>query len=147
MHVHRDPNRTDRADDTASAISGGVDFDGQFSEWTVINNLFYDVDHACLNKGGAGSGAGRFIFQPDSAGVLHHGVWRVRTGVEPYRGHQQRLGECATFRPGGIRNGGPGVLCIQRNVQEDPKLQRIECRFVGRAIGFHHHAHSRERRR
>ena len=62
MHVHRDPNRTDRADDTASAISGGVDFDGQFSEWTVINNLFYDVDHACLNKGGAGNGAGRFIF-------------------------------------------------------------------------------------
>jgi len=62
MHVHRDPTRSDDARDTASAISGGVDFAGQFSEWTVINNLFYDVDHAILNKGGAGAGAGRFIF-------------------------------------------------------------------------------------
>jgi len=61
MHVHRDPNRTDRGDDTGSAVSGGVDFDGQFSEWTIINNLFYDVDHVALNKGGVGSGAGRFI--------------------------------------------------------------------------------------
>src|SRR5205823_10640913 len=62
MHVHRDPNRTDDARDTASAISGGVDFANQFSEWTIINNLFYDVDHACLNKGGSSPGAGRFIF-------------------------------------------------------------------------------------
>ncbi|PYK99745.1 MAG: hypothetical protein DME19_07605, partial [Verrucomicrobia bacterium] len=62
MHVHRDPNRTDDARDTGSAISGGVDFANQFSEWTVINNLFYDVDHAILNKGGGSPGAGRFIF-------------------------------------------------------------------------------------
>jgi hypothetical protein len=58
LHAHRDPTRTDDARDTASAISGGVDFGGVYSEWTVINNLFYDVDHATLNKGG-----GRFIFQ------------------------------------------------------------------------------------
>lgn len=62
MHVHRDPNRTDDARDTGSAISGGVDFANQFSEWTIINNLFYDVDHAILNKGGSSAGAGRFIF-------------------------------------------------------------------------------------
>src|SRR5947207_10352911 len=58
LHAHRDPTRTNDARDTASAISGGVDFAGVYSEWTVINNLFYDVDHATLNKGG-----GRFIFQ------------------------------------------------------------------------------------
>ncbi len=57
MHAHRDPNRTDDPLDTSSAISGGVDVPTQYSEWTVINNFFYDVDHACLNKGG-----GRFIF-------------------------------------------------------------------------------------
>src|SRR5205085_4632968 len=45
MHVHRDPARTDNATDTASAISGGVDTVGQNSDWTIINNLFYDVDH------------------------------------------------------------------------------------------------------
>ncbi len=69
MHVHRDPNRTDRADDTGSAISGGVDFDGQFSEWTVINNLFYDVDHVFLNKGGTGTGGGRVVFMNNT--VVH----------------------------------------------------------------------------
>ncbi|MDB6031640.1 MAG: hypothetical protein JWM16_1978 [Verrucomicrobiales bacterium] len=57
MHAHRDPNRTDNPLDTASAISGGVDFAGQYSEWTIINNLFYDLDHAVLNKQG-----GRFVF-------------------------------------------------------------------------------------
>ncbi|MEY2409364.1 MAG: hypothetical protein QOF48_2034, partial [Verrucomicrobiota bacterium] len=57
MHAHRDTNRTDTALDTASAISGGLDFAGQYSEWTIINNLFYDVDHAVLNKQG-----GRFAF-------------------------------------------------------------------------------------
>jgi len=57
MHVHRDPNRTDDPLDTASAISGGVDVAGQYSEWTIINNLFYDVDHAVLVKQG-----NRFIF-------------------------------------------------------------------------------------
>src|SRR5436309_5713640 len=62
MHVHRDPSRTDDARDTAGAISGGVDFANQFSEWTIINNLFYDVDHAVLNKGGGSPGGGRFIF-------------------------------------------------------------------------------------
>ncbi len=62
MHVHRDPNRTDNPLDTASAISGGIDFAGQFPEWTIINNLFYDVDHAFLNKGGSSPGAGRVIF-------------------------------------------------------------------------------------
>jgi hypothetical protein len=62
LHAHRDPTRTDDPRDTASAISGGVDVANQFSEWTVINNLFYDVDHAILNKGGSGTGAGRFIF-------------------------------------------------------------------------------------
>src|SRR5439155_20542980 len=29
---------------------------------TIINNLFYDVDHAVLNKGGGSPGGGRFIF-------------------------------------------------------------------------------------
>jgi hypothetical protein len=65
MHAHRDPNRTDRADDTASAISGGVDNAGQNPEWTIINNLFYDVDHAFLNKGGTSGNTGtggRVIF-------------------------------------------------------------------------------------
>ena len=57
MHAHRDTNRTDNALDTASAISGGLDFAGQYSDWTIINNLFYDVDHAVLNKQG-----GRFTF-------------------------------------------------------------------------------------
>ena len=57
LHAHRDTNSTADPLDTSSAISGGVDFAGQYSEWTIINNLFYDVDHACLNKGG-----GRFIF-------------------------------------------------------------------------------------
>jgi len=49
-HVHRDPYRTDNALDTGSAISGGVDFANQNSDWTIINNLFYDVDHVFLNK-------------------------------------------------------------------------------------------------
>ena len=62
MHVHRDPNRTDDPRDTSSAISGGIDFANQFSEWTILNNLFYDVDHACLNKGGGSPGGGRFVF-------------------------------------------------------------------------------------
>src|SRR5439155_24421804 len=62
LHAHRDPSRTDDPRDTSSAISGGVDFANQFSEWTIINNLFYDVDHACLNKGGGSPGAGRFVF-------------------------------------------------------------------------------------
>ena len=57
MHAHRDPTRTDNPLDTASAISGGTDVVGEYSEWTIINNLFYDVDHAVLNKQG-----GRFIF-------------------------------------------------------------------------------------
>ncbi|HXT41885.1 MAG TPA: lamin tail domain-containing protein [Candidatus Angelobacter sp.] len=62
MHVHRDPTRTDDARDTASAISGGVDFVGQNSDWTIINNIFYDVDHVFLNKGNStttGNGGGR----------------------------------------------------------------------------------------
>src|SRR5204862_682077 len=62
IHVHRDPNHNVDARYTGSAISGGVDFANQFSEWTIINNLFYDVDHAILNKGGGSPGAGRFIF-------------------------------------------------------------------------------------
>src|SRR6185436_17508619 len=62
MHVHRDPNRTDNPLDTSSAISAGVDVAGQLPEWTIINNLFYDVDHAVLNKGGSNPGACRFIF-------------------------------------------------------------------------------------
>ncbi|MDB6156121.1 MAG: hypothetical protein JWL90_4574 [Chthoniobacteraceae bacterium] len=66
MHVHRDPNRTDDARDTGSAISGGVDFANQLPDWTVINNLFYDVDHVFLNKGktttAPGDGGGRVAF-------------------------------------------------------------------------------------
>ena len=63
LHAHRDPTRTDDFRDTASAISGGVDVAGRFSEWTILNNLFYDVDHVLLNKGASGiPGAGRFIF-------------------------------------------------------------------------------------
>ena len=57
MHVHRDTNRTDTALDTGSAISGGVDYTGVYSEWTILNNLFYDVDHVAMVKGG-----NRFIF-------------------------------------------------------------------------------------
>jgi hypothetical protein len=52
MHAHRDPNRVDDPLDTASAISGGVDVAGQYSEWTIFNNLFYNVDHAVLVKQG-----------------------------------------------------------------------------------------------
>ena len=63
LHAHRDPNSTAAALDTASAISGGTEVAGQFSEWTIINNLFYDVDHVLLNKGATNApGAGRFIF-------------------------------------------------------------------------------------
>ena len=65
MHAHRDPSRTDQAIDTASAISGGVDVLGQNSDWTIINNLFYDVDHVFLNKGNSTStpnGGGRVAF-------------------------------------------------------------------------------------
>ncbi len=65
MHVHRDPTRTDQAIDTGSAISGGVDVVGQNSDWTIINNLFYDVDHVFLNKGNStttGNGGGRVAF-------------------------------------------------------------------------------------
>src|SRR5204863_1854301 len=65
MHVHRDPARGDDARDTGSAISGGVDFVGQNSDWTIINNLFYDVDHVFLNKGNSTTtpnGGGRVAF-------------------------------------------------------------------------------------
>ena len=65
MHVHRDPARTDNALDTGSAISGGVDVVGQNSDWTIINNIFYDVDHVFLNKGNSTStpnGGGRVAF-------------------------------------------------------------------------------------
>jgi len=57
LHVHRDPTRTDDSRDTASAISGGVDFANQYSDWTLINNIFFDVDHVFLNKN-ANNGAG-----------------------------------------------------------------------------------------
>jgi len=65
MHVHRDPTRTDQAIDTASAISGGVDTVGENPDWTILNNLFYDVDHCFLNKGNStttGNGGGRVAF-------------------------------------------------------------------------------------
>lgn len=65
LHVHRDPTRTDQAIDTGSAISGGVDTVGQNPDWTIINNLFYDVDHVFLNKGNStttGNGGGRVAF-------------------------------------------------------------------------------------
>jgi uncharacterized repeat protein (TIGR01451 family) len=65
MHAHRDPTRTDNPLDTASAISGGVDVIGQNSDWTIINNLFYDVDHVVLNKGNStttGNAGGRVAF-------------------------------------------------------------------------------------
>jgi hypothetical protein len=58
LHVHRDPYRTDQAADTGSAISGGIDTSPQYSDWTILNNLFYDVDHVFLNKNEA-SGGGR----------------------------------------------------------------------------------------
>ncbi len=65
MHAHRDPTRTDNFLDTASAISGGVDTLGRNSDWTIINNLFYDVDHVVLNKGNStsiGNAGGRVAF-------------------------------------------------------------------------------------
>ncbi len=52
MHVHRDPSRTDDARDTGSAISGGTDFAGVYNEWTILNNIFYDVDHVFMTKQG-----------------------------------------------------------------------------------------------
>lgn len=55
MHVHQDTQRPN-ALDTASAISGGQDNAG-VSEWTIINNLFFDVDHVVLAKN-----KNRFIF-------------------------------------------------------------------------------------
>jgi len=58
LHVHRDPYRNDTATDTASAISGGVDFANQYSDWTLVNNIFFDVDHVFLNKS-QNSGGGR----------------------------------------------------------------------------------------
>ena len=58
LHVHRDPYRNDDSRDTGSAISGGVDFAGQYSDWTILNNVFYDVDHVFLNKSQS-SGGGR----------------------------------------------------------------------------------------
>ncbi len=65
MHAHRDPARTDNPLDTSSAISGGVDVLGQNADWTIINNLFYDVDHVFLNKGNStstGNAGGRVAF-------------------------------------------------------------------------------------
>ncbi|MEY2410199.1 MAG: hypothetical protein QOF48_2869, partial [Verrucomicrobiota bacterium] len=65
MHAHRDPTRTDNALDTSSAISGGVDVIGQNPDWTIINNIFYDVDHVFLNKGNStttGNAGGRVAF-------------------------------------------------------------------------------------
>jgi hypothetical protein len=65
MHAHRDPSRTDNALDTASAISGGAETVGQNPDWTIINNIFYDVDHVFLNKGNNttnGNGGGRVAF-------------------------------------------------------------------------------------
>ncbi len=62
LHAHRDPNRTDNALDTASAISGGVDNAGQYSDWTIINNVFFDVDHVFLNKGPNGGGRVAFLY-------------------------------------------------------------------------------------
>ncbi|HUR47359.1 MAG TPA: lamin tail domain-containing protein [Candidatus Saccharimonadales bacterium] len=81
MHAHRDPTRntqpggSDDYRDTASAISGGVDFAGQYSEWTIINNLFYDVDHAVLNKQG-----GRFVFANNT---LVHVAKEGGSGLQP----------------------------------------------------------------
>src|SRR6185436_10170084 len=71
MHSHRDPARTDQAIDTGSAISGGVDNIGQNPDWTIINNLFYDVDHIFLNKGNSTStpnGGGRVAFLFNTVG-------------------------------------------------------------------------------
>ncbi len=53
--VHQDTQRPNPKD-TASAISGGQD-NASVSEWTIINNLFYDVDHAVLAKN-----RNRFVF-------------------------------------------------------------------------------------
>lgn len=58
LHVHRDPYRNDNPADTGSAISGGVDFANQYSDWTIVNNVFYDIDHVFLNKSEQ-SGGGR----------------------------------------------------------------------------------------
>jgi hypothetical protein len=46
--VHQDTRRSDPAD-TANAIGGGED-GTEVSEWTILNNLFYDVDHAVLAR-------------------------------------------------------------------------------------------------
>lgn len=65
LHVHREAGTSAPTLDTASAISGGVDTVGQNSDWTIINNIFYDVDHVFLNKGNStttGNGGGRIAF-------------------------------------------------------------------------------------
>ena len=68
LHVHRDPYRTDDSRDTGSAISGGVDTSPQYSDWTIINNVFYDIDHVFLNKSQS-SGGGRIAMYNNT--VMH----------------------------------------------------------------------------
>ncbi len=47
MHVHGDPS----ASSQSHAVTTGTE-NGQYSELTVVRNLFYDVDHAFLSKDG-----------------------------------------------------------------------------------------------
>ncbi len=80
MHVHEDANRPTLAD-TGSGVSGGLDYSPQPSQWTIHNNIFYDVDHATLGKGGVrysfthntvvhcnGNGG---VAEPQNVGVLN----------------------------------------------------------------------------
>ena len=122
MHVHRDPARTDNALDTGSAISGGVDFIGQNSDWTIINNLFYDVDHVFLNKGNSTTtpnGGGRVAF-------LYNTVIHV---AKEYSG--STAGEIAVFDWSDddiappAPDIGSGMYAAHNIIYDAPTLQRF----------------------
>ncbi len=122
LHAHRDPTRVDNPLDTASAISGGVDNLGQNPDWTIINNLFYDVDHVLLNKGNSttiGNGGGRVTFLFNT--VAH--VARENSGSTP--------GEIAVFNwsdnnivPPDYALGS-GMYAAHNIIYDAPVLQRL----------------------
>ena len=70
MHAHRDTNSTAPPWTPPAPFPAASILPASIREWTIINNLFYDVDHACLNKGG-----GRFIFVNNTLGPRRQGKW------------------------------------------------------------------------
>lgn len=63
-HVHQDTQRASSAD-SANAI-GGSSPGADSSEWTIVNNRFYDIDHAVLAKGRT-----RFAFLRNTVAHVH----------------------------------------------------------------------------